>query len=83
LDGLIAAAEAIGCRPQLLETIAEFNRHVRAQAEAEHSNTNGAPQETSNGNPSPAGLLELALVDESHGLDIRDPVGGPPRGSRS
>jgi UDPglucose 6-dehydrogenase len=67
LDGLIAAAESVGCAPQLLEAIADFNTHVRTLAEAKRSNSNGAGDH-------PVGPLEFVLMDESSGLEDGDPV---------
>jgi UDPglucose 6-dehydrogenase len=67
LDGLIAAAEAVGYSPVLLEAVANFNRHVRALAEIERSSANHGHEQAS-------GPPELSLVDESFGHDDRNPV---------
>jgi UDPglucose 6-dehydrogenase len=76
LDGLIAAAEAAGCAPHLLEAIAEFNRRIRARVEIEPSNGNGSASQLRAGNGASPGPLELALVDESLGLVGEDKANG-------
>lgn len=42
LDGLIAAARSVGCAPQLLEAIADYNCRIRSRAEAAETARNGS-----------------------------------------
>jgi UDPglucose 6-dehydrogenase len=82
LDGLIAAAETVGCGPQLLEAIAEFNRRCRARTQIERSNGKGSTSGSRAGNGASSGPLELALVDESVGLIAEDTGNGNTRKRR-